>query len=127
MPSGAENRKNRRRSIAYRAYIDLGDGSPAHECLMCDASQHGALLETAEPHRIPDEFTLALSVDGVARRKCLVVRRTRRQIGVQFLKDDKKDVRPIVLPVEHAGEPAAEPEAGVEIFDTFDIDTLTPR
>ena len=126
MTSGADKRKNLRRAITYRAYIDFGDGSPAHECIICDASQHGALLETATPSSIPDEFTLALSVDGAARRKCRVAWRTKRQIGVQFLKDDKKDVRPIVPPVAHFSEPFAEPQAD-EAVDRFDIDTLAPR
>jgi hypothetical protein len=128
MASGADKRKNLRRAITYRAYIDFGDGSPAHECIICDASQIGALLETANPGTIPNKFTLALSVDGAARRKCRVAWRTKRQIGVEFLKDDKKDVRPIMLPVGRVAEPAGalenetEPEAG----DRFDIESLTP-
>jgi hypothetical protein len=89
---------------------------------MRDASQHGALLETAEPHRLPNEFTLALSVDGAARRKCRVAWRTQRQIGVEFLKDDKRDVRPIVPPVARHAEPEAD-----EAVDRFDIETLTER
>jgi hypothetical protein len=84
--SSAENRKNLRRPIAYPAFIDLGDGSPI-ECTLCDASQEGALLAVAEPDGVPDEFILALSSDGAARRRCRVAWRTEDQVGVEFLKD----------------------------------------
>ncbi len=92
--SSAEKRKNFRRSISYPAFIDLGDGSPAIECTLCDASQEGALLAVAEPDSVPDEFILALSSDGAARRRCRVAWRTENQIGVEFLKDLKKNAPP---------------------------------
>ena len=85
----AEKRKKLRRSITYPAFLDLGDGSPALVCTLCDASQEGAQLAVADPKILPDEFILALSADGAARRHCRVVWRTERQIGVEFLKDGK--------------------------------------
>ena len=132
MPVGAEKRPNLRRPVTYPAYIDTGDGSPARECTLCDASQLGALLNVAEPRSVPNEFTLALSVDGAARRKCRVVWRTEQQVGVEFLKDDKKDARPIVPPLARPSEPAAEPEDAIapaadEIVDRIDIETFALR
>ena len=93
--SSGEKRKNFRRSISYPAFIDLGDGSPAIECTLCDASQEGALLAVAEPDGVPDEFILALTSGGAARRRCRVAWRTENQIGVEFLKDIKKNAPPM--------------------------------
>jgi hypothetical protein len=59
--SCGEKRENLRRSIAYPAFIDFVDGSPARECTLCDASQYDALLSVAEPASVPNEFILALS------------------------------------------------------------------
>jgi hypothetical protein len=124
-----DKRRNLRRAISYPAFIDLGDNVAPRECLLCDVSKEGALLTVAEPTSLPDEFTLALSVDGAARRRCRIAWRSKDQIGVSFSKDFKDaPVRP--LDVSHDGalpsveapelEPAADP-AG----DMFDIDTLT--
>jgi hypothetical protein len=125
--SSAEKRKSLRRSITYPAFIDLGDGL-AIECTLCDASQQGALLAVAEPDSVPDQFILALSSGGAARRRCRVAWRTKDQVGVEFLKDQKSNAplpvrslakRPSVPQAELA-EPSAEPTVRV------DIETLAP-
>ena len=127
-----EKRKNVRRAITYPAFLDFGDGLPAREFTLCDASQEGAQLAVADPNSLPDEFILALSSDGAARRRCRVIWRTENQIGVEFLKDFKKTSptrMPIVRPsftmpaaAPQDGEASAEPPAG-----QVDIETLTPR
>ena len=108
----AEKRKSLRRAISYPAYIDLGDGAPPRECTLCDASQDGAQLQVAEPDSVPDQFVLALSADGAARRKCRVAWRTSTQVGVEFLREIKKTSVPRwrSTPVESA-ESVAMPEA----------------
>jgi hypothetical protein len=125
----ADKRRNPRRSITYPAFLDFGDGLPVRECTLCDASQEGAQLTVADTKNLPDEFILALSSDGAARRRCKVVWRTETQIGVLFLKDPKKAARPERVPVtrlsvaeQQYAEASAEPPA-----DRVDIDTLTPR
>ena len=126
--SSAEKRKNLRRSIAYPAFIDLGDGSPAIECTLCDASQQGALLAVAEPKSVPDEFILALSSGGAARRRCRVAWRTRDQVGVEFLKELKKYVPQEQAPAKRSSAlQFGDAEASVGPTDRFDIDTLTPH
>jgi hypothetical protein len=118
-------RKNPRRSITYPAFIDLGDSAPPRECLLCDASQEGALLSVKDPTSVPDEFILALSVGGAARRRCKAAWRSKTQIGVAFTKDFRDaPVRP--LDVNHRGPalPADAPEPANEPADVFDIDTL---
>ena len=126
--SSAEKRKNLRRSITYPAFIDLGDGFPAIECTLCDASQHGALLAVAEPASVPNEFILALSSGGAARRRCRVAWRTKDQIGVEFLKDLKKHIPQEQTPANRSNAPRpAEAEASAEPTDRVDIDTLAPH
>ena len=128
MSSAAEKRKNLRRSITYPALIDLGDGSPAIECTLCDASQEGALLAVANPDSVPNEFILALSSDGAARRRCRVAWRTKDQVGVGFLKELNKNPQPVRRPAmpSSAPQPAdagAPAEPAVQVY----IDTLAPR
>ena len=126
--SSAEKRKNLRRSITYPAFIDLGDGSPAIECTLCDASQEGALLAVAEPDSVPNEFILALSSDGAARRRCQVAWRTEDQVGVEFLKDLKKNApREQTSAMGSSVPQSAGAEASAEHAEPVDIDTLTPR
>jgi hypothetical protein len=127
--SSAEKRKSLRRSIAYPAFIDPGDGSPVIACTLCDAAQHGALLAVADPNNLPDEFILALSSGGAARRRCRVAWRTADQVGVEFLKELKKYIPPGQSPVQRSGaprsedaKPPVEPSGG-----QFDIDALAPR
>ncbi len=123
----AEKRKSLRRSLSYPAWVDLGDGTPLRICALCDASQDGAQLTIADSDSVPDEFILALSADGAARRRCRVVWRTEGAIGVTFLKDSRKfaqsaskaESEPAVA--EAADEPASAPA------ETLDIDSLSQR
>jgi hypothetical protein len=126
-----EKRKTIRRTVTYPAFLDFGDGSPARECTLCDASQEGAQLAVADPESLPNEFILALSSDGAARRRCRVMWRTETQIGVEFLKDFKKSAPargPIMRP--SFAMPAAAPQDGAASAETpadrVDVDTLTP-
>jgi hypothetical protein len=128
MSSAAEKRKNFRRSITYPAFIDLGDGSPTIECTLCDASQEGALLAVANPDSVPNEFILALSSDGAARRRCRVAWRTKDQVGVEFLKEIKKNTQPGRTPVMRpSAAKSADVGASAEPAVRIDIDTLAPR
>jgi hypothetical protein len=126
----AEKRKNLRRALTYPAYIELGDGSPVRECTLCDASQEGAQLAVAEPNSLPNEFILALSSDGAARRRCRVAWRTETQVGVEFLKD-KKVAAPRATHMRYPiPAPDALRDAGAsadEAVDKLDIDSLSQR
>jgi hypothetical protein len=79
---GPELRRSARRTVSYPARIDAGDGSPSYACTLADISQTGAKLNAAVGSVLPDEFTLLL---GGAHRKCRVVWRTEKQIGVRFV------------------------------------------
>lgn len=122
-----EKRKNPRRLVSYPAFIDLGDDRPAVKCALCDASQEGAQLAVADPAALPDEFILALSSDGAARRRCRVTWRAEDSIGVQFLKDIKKGARTIRRPVANVAPEQAPPTAPQAVEDRVDIDGLGGR
>src|SRR5690349_20013919 len=119
-----EKRKNPRRLVIYPAFIDLGDDRPAVKCALCDASQEGAQLAVADPAALPDEFILALSSDGAARRRCRVTWRAEDSIGVQFLKDVKNGARAVRRPVAQVAPEQAPPTVPQAVEDQVDIDDL---
>jgi PilZ domain len=90
-----ELRKIARKSLfgskQQRASIDLGDGSPLHNCMICDVSQQGARVAVVRQSDIPDEFKLMLGGGG-AHRRCRVVWRTEQQVGIAFLKEPQNAV-----------------------------------
>jgi hypothetical protein len=122
-----EKRRNPRRLVSYPAFIDLGDDRPAVKCALCDASQEGAQLAVADPAALPDEFILALSSDGAARRRCRVTWRAEDSIGVQFLKDVKNGARAVRRPVAQVAPEQAPPTAPQAVEDQVDIDDLAGR
>ena len=134
-----DKRKNLRRSISYPAFIDLGGDLAPVRCTLCVASQEGAQLAVADPNSLPNEFILALSSDGAARRRCRVVWRADGQIGVEFMKDMTKKMPATRHPlmqfdaperttiVPEPAVPPQMPQASVETADQVDIDTLSTR
>src|SRR5476649_2274080 len=78
-----DKRKAPRRPISYTAWIQLGPDE-LHGCVLSDISEHGARIDVDETKPIPDDFTLMLSSNGSAHRKCKVVWRKPRNIGVTF-------------------------------------------
>jgi hypothetical protein len=121
-----DKRKNPRRSINYPAYIERGDDQPAIECALCDASKEGAQLALADPKSAPDEFILALSADGAARRRCRVIWRTDDHIGVEFLKDVKKNSRTARRPVRFAAPEPATADSAPAVEESVDIEAVAP-
>jgi hypothetical protein len=126
--TGVEKRKNLRRSISYPAMIDIGDGSPLRECSLCDASQEGAQLTVADTASLPDQFMMVLSFDGAARRRCRVVWKNERQVGIEFVKEAKpekrvRDMMRFAFP-DPTALGASEGEGGE---DRPPVETLPPR
>jgi PilZ domain len=73
-------------------YIMGIDGTWRRDCKMIDVSQTGARLciEGSLEGLDLKEFFLLLSSTGLAYRRCRMVRLAGDQIGVEFLKPDKK-------------------------------------
>jgi hypothetical protein len=78
-----DKRKAVRRPMRYTAWIVLEPGQ-LHGCALADISDTGGRLDVENADSIPDTFTLWLSSNGSARRKCNIVWRAARQIGVAF-------------------------------------------
>jgi PilZ domain-containing protein len=92
-----EKRKQLRRYLEYRALIDFEDGSPVRACLLADVSKNGARLKLDAPGTLPNQFVLLLAGAGNVRRRCDVVWRAGRQLGVRFL--PPSDEPPLCLSV----------------------------
>jgi hypothetical protein len=107
-----DKRRNVRRPLSYPGNIDVGDGSPLRDCVLHDASEHGAQIAVAAPDELPDTFILALGFEGTARRRCRVVWRTEDRIGVEYLKDPTLNRLKVALHADpDIAEPAGEPHA----------------
>ncbi len=78
-----DKRKSLRRPMRYTAWVALAPDQ-LHGCVLSDISETGARIDIDDSKTIPDQFMLLLSSNGAARRKCRVVWRKPRQIGVKF-------------------------------------------
>jgi hypothetical protein len=78
-----DKRKSVRRPVRYTAWVALEAGQ-LHGCVLSDVSDSGARIDIDETKEIPDQFTLLLASNGSAQRKCRVIWRQPRQIGVTF-------------------------------------------
>ncbi|OCX25975.1 pilus assembly protein PilZ (plasmid) [Bradyrhizobium sp. UASWS1016] len=79
-----DNRSALRHKVLKAATISFGGG--AISCTVRNLSDSGASLEVASPIGIPDSVVLELEGGG---RRCRVVWRKEKRIGVQFV--DRKD------------------------------------
>ena len=65
--------------------IDLSDGRPGRPCILNNLSNGGAKLsEVQDAATLPDEFILRLSPSRGPARKCRVIWRSSRGLGVEF-------------------------------------------
>jgi hypothetical protein len=76
-----EKRIASRHRVLKAATIAFGGGGIS--CVVRNVSEAGAALDVASPLGIPDDFDLLIEADG-SRRRCRVMWRTDRRIGVSF-------------------------------------------
>ncbi len=81
---GIEQRQSPRKTVNSPAWVNLGGGAPARDCLLVDISDTGARLELGTPAEMPPTFALLLSANGTVQRQCQIVWRSNSQVGVQF-------------------------------------------
>ena len=77
-----KDRASPRRRVLRTATISV-DRACTIDCVVCNISDTGALLEVASPFGIPDDFTLVVKADKLA-RPCHVAWRSARWIVVRF-------------------------------------------
>jgi PilZ domain len=107
-----DKRKSARRRMRYTAWIALKPGE-LHGCVLFDISASGARMQVEDAKTIPDHFLLWLSGNGKAKRKCGVVWRNARQIGVRFERPFAAGDRAALVPTldtdMDTAKPATEP------------------
>jgi len=60
------------------------DGGERCDCALFDISHIGARINIPDSDAIPDTFVLLLAENGAARRRCRVIWRKPRELGVKF-------------------------------------------
>jgi hypothetical protein len=108
-----DKRKSPRRPMRYTAWLGL-EANQLHGCVLSDISATGARVDVEDSKPIPDEFMLLLSSNGAAQRKCCVVWRKPRQIGVKFERRLAAAERATLVPKFDAGADAPKIDAAPE-------------
>lgn len=78
-----DKRKTRRHRLRRNAWFML-DAGQRRECVVTNISDHGAHISVADSDDIPDSFLLLLAESGATRRRCRVIWRKPREVGVKF-------------------------------------------
>jgi hypothetical protein len=80
-----ESRKDSRTTVRCIGWLARAKGEQIRECTVWDESASGARLIVDAPDEIPETFYLYPTLDFTSRRRCRVVWRSDRQIGIEFL------------------------------------------
>jgi PilZ domain len=104
-----DKRKSVRQPIRYTAWVAL-EPDQLHGCVLSDISETGARIEIDETKPMPDEFVLMLSSNGTAQRKCRVVWRKPRQLGVIFERSLDNSEQATLVPKLDADTDSATPQ-----------------
>lgn len=102
-----DKRKARRHRMRHEAWLMLASGERC-DCALSDISHIGARINIADSDVIPDNFTLFLAQNGSARRRCLVIWRKPRELGVKFETPHHERIRAALVPT--SGNNAASKE-----------------
>ena len=78
-----DKRKARRHRLRRDAWVMLDAGQRC-ECLITNISDRGAHISIADSDALPDNFVLLLAENGATRRRCRVIWRKPREIGIKF-------------------------------------------
>ncbi len=111
-----DKRKAMRRPMRYTAWVALGPDQ-LHGCVLADISDTGGRIEVENSETIPENFTLWLASNGSARRKCRIVWRKPRQIGVTFERTVEDYEQAPLVP-----KPSVEISSAAEATETLLID-----
>lgn len=78
-----DKRKARRHRLRRDAWVMLEAGQRC-ECVITNISDRGAHISVADSEALPDSFVLLLAENGATRRRCRVIWRRPREIGIKF-------------------------------------------
>lgn len=105
-----DKRKTRRHRLRRDAWIVLEAGQ-RNECVITNISDHGAHINVADSDALPDQFLMLLDENGATRRRCRVIWRKPREIGVKFDSWLDERIRASVKPRPASTAPAEQEEA----------------
>jgi hypothetical protein len=75
-----------RKSLSQPGWITLEGGFAARQCVVQDLSTTGAKVTIDDPNSLPAKLRLAFSRDARTGRRCEVVWRRGKSVGVKFVR-----------------------------------------
>jgi hypothetical protein len=81
----SESRRAVRTAVRRIGWLTRARGEQIRECMVWDESDTGMRLVVDAPNEIPDTFYVYPTLDSTSRRRCRVIWRAEKQIGVEFL------------------------------------------
>jgi hypothetical protein len=84
--AGAAKKREARKSVQQPGWITLEGGFAARPCVVQDLSSTGAKVTVEDPNALPGKLRLAFSRDARTGRRCEVVWRRGKTVGVKFVR-----------------------------------------
>jgi hypothetical protein len=82
----AAKKREARKSLQQPGWITLEGGFAARRCVVRDMSSTGAKITIDDPNTLPAKLRLAFARDARTGRKCEVVWRRGKSVGVKFVR-----------------------------------------
>ena len=79
-------KRETRRSLSQPGWITLEGGFAARQCVVQDLSATGAKVTIDDPNSLPAKLRLAFSRDARTGRRCEVVWRRGKSVGIKFVR-----------------------------------------
>jgi len=82
----SSKKRESRKSLSQPGWITLEGGFAARQCVVRDLSTTGAKVTVDDPNSLPAKLRLAFSRDARTGRRCEVVWRRGKSVGVKFVR-----------------------------------------
>ena len=82
----AVKKRESRKSLQQPGWITLEGGFAARPCVVHDMSSTGAKITLTDPNVLPARLRLAFARDARTGRKCEVVWRRGKTVGIKFVR-----------------------------------------
>ena len=82
----SSKKRETRKSLSQPGWITLEGGFAARQCVVQDMSTTGAKVTIDDPNSLPAKLRLAFSRDARTGRRCEVVWRRGKTVGVRFVR-----------------------------------------
>jgi PilZ domain-containing protein len=82
----SSKKRDARKSLSQPGWITLEGGFAARQCVVQDMSTTGAKVTIDDPNTLPAKLRLAFSRDARTGRRCEVVWRRGKSVGIKFIR-----------------------------------------